>query len=126
MVLLFSLIGVLLAGLMVAVLIGKVAAPGVPEPEDTTSFTGLQDREMTAADLDEVRFDSALRGYRMDQVDSVLGRAARELRWTQEEVQRLRRELDDVEDVDSGSDPAPAQREDGVPQDAQISAAEES
>ena len=38
-----------------------------------------QDRPVRARDVEAVRFDRALRGYRMDQVDAVLDRLAAEL-----------------------------------------------
>ena len=38
------------------------------------------DGPLTARDLEEVRFTSALRGYRMSEVDALLDRLARELR----------------------------------------------
>ena len=38
------------------------------------------DGPLTAQDLEEVRFTTALRGYRMSEVDALLDRLARELR----------------------------------------------
>jgi DivIVA domain-containing protein len=38
------------------------------------------DRPLKAPDLEEVRFTTALRGYRMSEVDALLDRLARELR----------------------------------------------
>lgn len=92
MVLLFSVVGVLLAGLILAALLGKVPVPGVPAPVDTASAAGLPDGALSAEDLDEVRFDAAVRGYRMDQVDAALRRVSKELRWSREEIDRLRAE----------------------------------
>lgn len=61
-----------LAGVaVVAVGRGDPMAPPEPRPEPVLG-TG----RLTAADLDRVRFRVALRGYRMDEVDLVLRRAA--------------------------------------------------
>lgn len=38
------------------------------------------DRPVTAADLEGARFTTAVRGYRMSEVDALLGRLAEELR----------------------------------------------
>ena len=43
----------------------------MPPPVSTTPATGL-DADVHAADIHDIRFDTALRGYRMDQVDDVL------------------------------------------------------
>lgn len=44
--------------------------PGLPPP----------DRPLTAADLEGARFTTAVRGYRMSEVDALLARMAEELR----------------------------------------------
>jgi DivIVA domain-containing protein len=70
-----------------------VAAMGVAAMAATGRFGGLAetwddrpdstvpaDRPLTAEDLEAVRFTSALRGYRMSEVDALLDRLADELR----------------------------------------------
>lgn len=48
-------------------------------PPDAVPPALPQDRPVRAADVKAARFDRALRGYRMDQVDAVLDRLAAEL-----------------------------------------------
>lgn len=49
---------------------------------------------VTPAAVDALRFDQAARGYRMSQVDAVLDRVRDELSLRDEEIARLRTELD--------------------------------
>jgi DivIVA domain-containing protein len=51
------------------------------------------DRPLDADDLAAARFDTALRGYRMDQVDALLARAAHDVRELREYADGLEREL---------------------------------
>lgn len=48
------------------------------------------DRPLTAADLDDISFTTAVRGYRMDEVDALLARLRAE--WTQAERRPLAEE----------------------------------
>ena len=52
---------------------------GMPEPASTVPPVRLPDRPLTGADVDDLRFVQALRGYRMDQVDDALDRLAGEI-----------------------------------------------
>jgi DivIVA domain-containing protein len=45
---------------------------------------------LSAADIDEVRLDQAARGYRMEDVDDLLGRLAQEIQVKDAEIARLR------------------------------------
>ena len=50
-----------------------------PVDHDTPDLRIPDDRRITGADLREVRFSTALRGYRAAEVDALLARLAREL-----------------------------------------------
>lgn len=77
MYLVFVAVGALVLFAVVAVVAGRAEVLGdesatLPEP-------GLPPGDLRASDLDRVTFTVALRGYRMDQVDSVLRRVRDEL-----------------------------------------------
>ncbi|WP_232778430.1 DivIVA domain-containing protein [Carbonactinospora thermoautotrophica] len=73
------------------------AYPDRPEP------TLPEDRPLTEADVAELRFTGALRGYRMDQVDAVLDRLGHELAQRDARIAELEAALG------GQPDPAPAQ-----------------
>ncbi|TWP34542.1 DivIVA domain-containing protein [Leekyejoonella antrihumi] len=83
-VLLVVVVGVVLAGV-----VGRFGGH-FDEPTLTTPFEPLPRGEMTAEDIDVLRFDQTLRGYRMGQVDDVLDRLRVELKARDEEIGRLR------------------------------------
>ena len=75
-----------LFAIVVVVVLGGVAvvAAGRGEPmarayDDRPDALVPADRSLTGADLRQVRFSVALRGYRMSEVDSLLARLAGEL-----------------------------------------------
>ena len=70
----FILLAVLLVGGLAAVLTGRATPDPMADPVTSTPHHGLPDGGLRASDVDAVRFDTALRGYRMDQVDDVLER----------------------------------------------------
>jgi DivIVA domain-containing protein len=75
----FTVLSILVVGLVVGVAFGRIG--GGLEPESPRSvFRGLPPGDLTPGDLDEVKFTTALRGYRMDEVDQVLDRLRDELR----------------------------------------------
>ena len=62
---------------VVAVVVVVAAARGEamqPVEPDRRDVHVPADRPLTAADLEQVRFSTALRGYRMDEVDALLAR----------------------------------------------------
>ncbi|WP_432496604.1 DivIVA domain-containing protein [Kineococcus auxinigenes] len=80
------LVLVLLAvGAVAAVATGRVSGALGPAT-GTRPFRGLPEGPVLAADVDEVRFSTALRGYRMDEVDAVLDRLREEIRERDEEL----------------------------------------
>lgn len=81
------LLAVVLLAMVVAALLGRWEGAAVPE-EDTDLAECDVDvllrrgpaRPITVDDLQEVRLDSAVRGYRMDQVDRLLDALGEQLR----------------------------------------------
>lgn len=57
-----------------AVLTGRLTPDPMADPVASTPHHGLPDGDFRAEAIDGVRFDTALRGYRMDQVDEVIDR----------------------------------------------------
>ncbi|MGO1193562.1 MAG: DivIVA domain-containing protein [Nesterenkonia sp.] len=82
------LLGLVIIGAVVVVLIGKWDGAAAPSEESPAQAEDAVDQllrragadGLTAQQLDEVQFDSALRGYRMDQVDKLLSALAHQLR----------------------------------------------
>lgn len=79
---------VVLVVLTVAAVMGRIDG-SLGEPTSTQSYVPLPEDRLTADDLDALRLDTALRGYRMDQVDDVVGRLAREIRDLGARVEQL-------------------------------------
>ena len=70
---LFIVVAVLLIGGFAALVVGRIGYDPLAEPTTTQGDPGLGD-DFAASDVASVHFDTALRGYRMDQVDAVLDR----------------------------------------------------
>jgi DivIVA domain-containing protein len=87
-----ALVLVVLAGLVVALVLGRWGGRGeaMVAPTSTSPFEPLPGGRLDADRAGEVRFDIGLRGYRMDQVDTVLDRLVLELRSRDEELGTLR------------------------------------
>jgi DivIVA domain-containing protein len=96
MTLVLVILGVVALGLAAAALVMRTGVPGVPDPVTSESFQPLPRGGVSPEALIEVRFDQALRGYRMSQVDAVLDQLAEELRDRDAEIARLRADLADV------------------------------
>ena len=71
MILFLVLIVVLLIGLTTAAVLGKLGG-FMADPTSSRSFGGLPAGPLAVDDLAHLRFDQALRGYRMDEVDEVI------------------------------------------------------
>ena len=69
----FIAVGVLVIGAFAALIAGRVRYDPLAEAT-TTQADPILSREFGAGEISAVRFDTALRGYRMDQVDAVLDR----------------------------------------------------
>ena len=68
---LFIAVGVLLVGGFAALIVGRVGYDPLSEAT-TTQADPVLSEEFGSGEISAVRFDTALRGYRMDQVDAVL------------------------------------------------------
>ena len=71
------LVAVALVAAVLGVASGRLPADPLAEAVHTTPDPGLPERPAAASDVDAVRFDTALRGYRMDDVDDAARGAAR-------------------------------------------------
>lgn len=88
-----ALSAVALVVVVLGVANGRVPADPLADAVHTTPDTGLPPAPV-ASDVDTVRFDTALRGYRTDDVDARL----RDLRDTLAERERTIADLDDLDD----------------------------
>lgn len=79
MIVFLLVIVVLLIGLTTAAFLGRING-FMAEPTSSHAFAGLPAESLTADDIGTLRFDRALRGYRMDQVDEVLDALSTRLR----------------------------------------------
>lgn len=93
MILFLVIVAVLLLGLAAAAVVLRSGVPGVPDPVTTESFEPLPRGIVAPDQVTDLRFDQAVRGYRMSQVDDVLDQLTEELRDRDAEVARLRAEL---------------------------------
>ncbi len=90
---------IVVAALVVAGIVFGVVAfalgrePGLSEPEPDSVAEALPAHPLSADDIDRVRFDVVVRGYRMDQVGALLDRVVGDLRHLQEYVDSLEGEL---------------------------------
>jgi DivIVA domain-containing protein len=75
---LFIAVAVLLVGAFAALIVGWVGYDPLAQATTTQRDPGLPG-SFSAEDLADVHFDTALRGYRMDQVDAVLDRLGERL-----------------------------------------------
>ena len=67
----FTVIAVLLVGAFAALVTGRLGYDPMADATSSQSSPGLPDG-FASDEVSAVRFDTALRGYRMDQVDAVL------------------------------------------------------
>ncbi len=99
MTLIEVLVVLALVAAVAAVAVGAVRG-GLDEPASTVPDPLLVDpaadpeAPVRGSDLLDVRFALALRGYRMDQVDDVLDRAADAIESRDEQIRRLRDQLE--------------------------------
>ncbi len=83
-------VAVVLVVLTTAAVLGRVDG-SLGDATSTMSHEPLPAGPLRPADLDDLRFDTALRGYRMTEVDAVIDRLRRELQDLDADVARLRR-----------------------------------
>lgn len=81
---------------VVAAVAAGVVQGGMEEPTSSLPDTGLPAEGLRGSDLHDIRFSLGFRGYRMDEVDTVLDRAAAELDARDADIAQLRAELEQV------------------------------
>ena len=86
------LLALAVIGGVAAVALGRVRG-GLDEPTSNLPYRPLPGGEVTAGDIDAVRFSLGFRGYRMDEVDAVLSRVADALSERDAELRDLRARL---------------------------------
>lgn len=82
-------VAVLLVAAFLAMLAGRLPYDGLSEPVHTTPRTDLP-ADADADDIAFLHFDTALRGYRMDQVDAVLRTLQNRVAALEDEVAGIR------------------------------------
>jgi DivIVA domain-containing protein len=87
-ILFFVLIVILLIGLTTAAVLGKIDG-FLPDATSSQSFGGIPPGPLSPEDIEALRFDQGLRGYRMDQVDGVLDALCERVRELESEVASL-------------------------------------
>jgi DivIVA domain-containing protein len=105
---LFTLLAMAVIAVVAGVVTGRISGSMEP-PVSSLPFRGLLQDRVRAADLEHLRFDAALRGYRMDQVDGVLDRLAEELARRDGEIAALRSELAEILQQPGEDDKTPQQ-----------------
>jgi DivIVA domain-containing protein len=70
-ILFLVLVVVVLIGLTTAAVLGKIGG-FLADATSSQSFSGVPPGPLSTQDIEELHFDQALRGYRMNQVDEVL------------------------------------------------------
>lgn len=88
MTVLFVVLALVVLGLAVALALGGIPRLSVHSPAATSSAGGrpLPEDEFFSDDVAGVRFDTAVRGYRMDQVDAALDRLRERLAELEDEI----------------------------------------
>lgn len=86
---LFTVVAVLLVGVFAGLLAGRIGYDPLSEAVTSQPDTGLAD-DFTARSISDVHFDTALRGYRMDQVDHVLDALQDRIAEQEREIASLR------------------------------------
>ncbi len=69
-----------------------------PQEPDGRAIPLPATRPLTESDIESLRFDTTVRGYRMDQVDAALRRAAYDLGYKEELIEVLEAELAAIRD----------------------------
>ena len=88
MILFLVLIVILLIGLVIAAVMGKIGG-FMADPTSSQSFGGLPEGPLSTDNLAQLHFDQALRGYRMNQVDEVIDALSARVRELESEVASL-------------------------------------
>ncbi len=89
MIWLALLVAVLVAVATAAAVLGRVDG-SLADATTTMSHVPLPDDPLTPGDLESLRFDTGLRGYRMSQVDAVVDRLRGEIADLEDQLTRVR------------------------------------
>jgi DivIVA domain-containing protein len=89
-IIVLTVVAVLLVGAAAAWAVSRADVPGVPQAVTTESARPLPAGPLGSDDVHDLRFDQAVRGYRMAQVDVALARLGQELAERDAEIARLR------------------------------------
>jgi DivIVA domain-containing protein len=87
-ILFLLLVVILLIGLTTAAVMGKISG-FMAEPTSSRSFGGIPAGPLSVDGMAHLRFDQALRGYRMDEVDEVIDALSARVRELELEVADL-------------------------------------
>ena len=79
---------VVVVAVLALLLTGRLGYDPLAEPTHSTPDTRLPVGAVSSADIARIRFDTTLRGYRMDQVDEVLDRLQARLAELETQVAR--------------------------------------
>jgi DivIVA domain-containing protein len=82
-------VAVVVAVVTAAAVLGRVDG-SLADATTTMSHVPLPEDQLTPEDIYELRFDTAMRGYRMSQVDAVIDRLRREIGDLDDELARTR------------------------------------
>jgi DivIVA domain-containing protein len=104
-------VAVVVAVVTAAAVLGRVDG-SLADATTSMSHVPLPEDQLTPDDIDELRFDTALRGYRMSQVDAVIDRLRREIGDLDDELVRVQQAYSalaasSAPDGDPTSEPAP-------------------
>ena len=88
----FTLCGIAVVAIVALVAVGRLG--GLPDEAPQRAALNLPDGMLTGTDVDRVRFGVDLRGYRMDQVDTVLDRVSADLDERDAHIQFLQRQFE--------------------------------
>ncbi len=108
---LFIVVAVLIIGAFAALAAGRLGYDPMAPATTTQRDPGLAEH-FTAADVTDLHFDTALRGYRMDQVDEVLDRLQDRIAEQEREIEALRGKPVDEQTLDGDTPSGDAPRRD--------------
>ena len=111
-------VGLVVVCFVAALVLGLIAG-GMGAPTSSMRHEPLPDTPLTEEDLDGLQLDVTARGYRMSEVDAVIGRLRRELREKDEQIAVLTADVTGRRPpLATGSEPAPAGDREEAPEHA--------
>lgn len=104
---LFIVVGILVITGVSLLAVGRFGALPEAQPDLVPDDLPV-DRALRGSDLQQVRFDVAARGYRMDEVDTLLDRLAADMAEKDATIASLRERVGEVAQPNPYADPSPA------------------